>query len=120
MKRSNIVPTVFAGLALMAAAACASAPGGERVQVVVQNDNVLDVNVEVGEEALWERLGTVSTAQTMTFTVPDHVRLEDFRVRLDPIGSEDTFTSDEVLVSRGQTVMVEVPQALNRVAVSVY
>jgi len=118
--RSMIRNALLLGL-LTASASCISLrhdtePTGP-VTLRVTNTNSLTVNVYVLAYDYSTRMGTVSTAQTTSYTVPESVwqAAGGMRVRIDPIGSAATFTTERIHgVEAGSTINVEVAADLRQ------
>ncbi len=110
---------VLAGL-LVLLASCVTAGGTPRtgpVTLRVTNANAMNVNVYVLADGHSTRMGTVSTAQSASYPVPDRVwqAVGGMQVRIDPIGSATGFTSDRILgIERGRTINVEVAANLSQ------
>lgn len=93
-----------------ASASTARAGTSEPVTLEVTNNNSLDVDVYVMADGFTTRLGTVTTAQSRTFRLPD-TATSALSVRLiaDPIGSLGGYFSDPVTgIGPGVTISLTV------------
>jgi len=90
-----------------------SSPASANV-VTVRNDNWLDADVYVVYDGSRFRLGFARGLSTTTLSLP-HTLIHQGTVRLmvDPIGSTSTFTSDQIVVSRGQRIELNVNSVLS-------
>jgi hypothetical protein len=83
----------------------------------VTNIYVMNVNVYVLSDGHSTRMGTVSTAATASYRVPDRVwqALGGMRVRIVPIGSMNGYTTDRIHgIEPGRTINVEVAANLSQ------
>lgn len=118
--RSGIRHAVLLGLTLVSASCISLGHGAEStgpVTLRVTNANSMSVNVFVLAYGYSTRMGTVSTAQTSSYTVPESVwqATGGMRVRIDPIGSGATFTTERIHgVEAGSTINVEVAADLRQ------
>lgn len=81
------------------------------VTLKVTDTNSMDVDVYVLSDGFSTRMGTVSTAQTSSFEVPDQAwqSVSGLRVIIDPIGSRTGFISERINgVQPGSTINFEV------------
>jgi len=81
------------------------------VTLSVTDTNSMDVDVYVLADGFSTRMGTVSTAQTADFNVPDQAwqTVGGMRVIIDPIGSRTGFISERIHgIEPGNTVNVRV------------
>lgn len=83
---------------------------GEPALVQVTNNNWLDMAVYAVRSGLRVRLGTVTSLNTETFTVPRALMTgaSAFQLVADPIGSSGTFKTQSVSVWPGQTVKFQI------------
>ena len=116
------------GAALMlglATVGCASTPqSGSRsadTMVEVENNNSLLVSVEAVNDGVDYNLGQVETGTSETFELPEVINdAYDLQIRIDPIGSGQTYVTDDILYSPGDLIRVEVEGNLTFTTVSVY
>lgn len=87
--------------------------GPVTVEVVNNNFNDLNVYAVLGGQSL--RLGTVTGKTTARLSLDeDRVAAAwGLRVRVEPIGSRESYTSDEVMVSAGAHVVLEIGAELS-------
>lgn len=118
--------TWIAAAAGILAAGCATAPApemgtpGEPSTVVeVTNHHPQLVVVEATSSGFDQRLGQVETNDTETFELPSNLEVSDLRIRIEPVGSTETYLSPRVSVATNDvvTVTVESNLALTTVAV---
>ena len=102
-------------------AACRSseeqtAPPVPDLTVHVQNNSVLDVVIYAIRETVRERLGTVTTARTSTFTIPGYLLTGTSTLRFvaDPIGSRNEYLIGDVVVFPGDEIHLLVPSNAGR------
>lgn len=76
----------------------------DQTQIRVTNNNWSDMTIYLVRSGSQQRLGTVTSQTTRTFTVPAHL-VSSNRVHLmaDPIGSSRTVSSAPLLITGGQT-----------------
>lgn len=104
---------VIAAVGLLAACARSRVPidPNAPTTVRVENQASLDMNIYVlrGSERI--RLGTASGLGTSVFTIPRHVIFgaTPLRFLADPIGSNRTPVSDEIVVTAGDQVTLRIP-----------
>jgi len=80
---------------------------------MVENANWLDVNVfVVGISGVLEKIGVVASTSEAAFEIS---LLGGSLVRLlvDPIGSDEQFMTEEIMVSKGQMIVLEVTPKLS-------
>jgi hypothetical protein len=99
----------FAGCARGASQADAPAP--ERTDLVVQNQAFLDMTVYVLRGSERVRLGQATGNTTTRLRIPARMLAGPTPLRFlaDPIGSNRTPTSSEILVSPGEEVVLTIP-----------
>jgi hypothetical protein len=115
----TIIHTLFVFLLVIEVAGCASLakgradPGGVAF-VSVENHNFLDLDVfAIQRGAPRRRLGMVTGASTVTFTLPrEFVAAGTVRIVAVPIGGFGSAGSGQVSVSRGETIVFSVEQNL--------
>lgn len=85
------------------------------VAVEVANSNWSDVTVYADVDGQSQRLGMVTTNQTATFELPATMAgASNVRLRIEPIGSTDSFTTDALVVGPGDAVHLKVGNALRQ------
>jgi hypothetical protein len=84
--------------------------GDETIRVEVRNDNFLDVTVYVLPDGVSHRIGDVTGSSSATLDVPARLILAATSVRLlvNPIGSPQTYLSEEILVTPGDLIRLHV------------
>lgn len=87
--------------------------------IQVENYHPLTVTVDAVSSGEDHRLGQVETTDTERFVLPRTVNEYDLRILVDPIGSTDTYLSDELLLDSGDRIDVTVESNLGLTAVSV-
>lgn len=115
MPRRTLVPVLAALLILPACGARrADAPeaAAATTTVEVENQTMLDMTIYVvsaGGQRV--RLGLVNAQATATFPLPDRLvpGMALLRFQTDPVGGEAEPLTQEILVSRGDTVVVRIP-----------
>ncbi|MBX6364276.1 MAG: hypothetical protein IRZ00_10450 [Gemmatimonadetes bacterium] len=72
----------------------------------VANHNWLDVDVYAVREGTKYRLGTVTSMTAQVFRLPSGLATPsgDFQLLVDPIGSNEVFVTEPLLVAPGQLV----------------
>ncbi|HEX6966389.1 MAG TPA: hypothetical protein VF166_11355 [Gemmatimonadaceae bacterium] len=122
------------GVAAAAAAlgACASAghhgksassgevtAASEEVPVRVSNHNWSDVVVYALHSGVRYRLGDVSSMSTRVLTIPKGVisSIDGVQLVADPIGSEDSYTTEPIMTEPGDAIAFDVE---NQLAISSY
>lgn len=128
--QSRLLAAAVAALAAQGACAPmqqpldASGPGAPPppAEVRVENLNWADMNVYVVQGGARMRLGTVNSMNSQTFRVPASVMRNAAYVRIlaDPVGSFNTFTSQEVRMLPGQRLELRVQGSLALSSVAVY
>jgi hypothetical protein len=104
---------VVAALGLLAACARSRVPidPNAATTIRVENQSTLDMNIYVlrGSERI--RLGTANGLNTSVFTIPRHVIFgaTPLRFLADPIGSNRSPVSDEIVVTAGDQVTLRIP-----------
>jgi hypothetical protein len=93
----------------------------DRVSVEVRNDNFNDIDVLLVRDGSRRRLGVVTGKDSRRFvldrsTFPGSGQL---RFELDPLGGRRSVTTQSVLVSPGETVVLEIGIDLTSTRVSV-
>jgi hypothetical protein len=98
-----------------------SARPNRAVLITVRNDNWLDVNVYRVRSGAQFRLGTVSALSVGTFMVPEALVGGDaLRLRIDPIGSNNVYTTDPIIVAPDQRVQLNVAERLSMSTFSIW
>jgi len=126
MRRTKAVRWAIALSVVLIAGACASkrarANDEDRgVTIAVQNNNWNTIVVYAVSRGLSLRLGEVTTGNTVNMRAPRGMDLStsDFRIRIDPVGSRNTYTTPSITLGLGQTVRVRVENQLNQTSFSV-
>lgn len=108
--------TLFLALAAAGIPACSKTPAGpvdpmSPAYVEVQNRSFYDMTIYVVRSSQRVRLGTVSGNSTSTFQLPRTMVNPGLPIRFqaDPIGSNRAPFSQEISVSPGDTVVLEIP-----------
>jgi hypothetical protein len=111
----------------MDVAACAThhgssaPPAPERAAVTVKNDNWSDVVVFVVRSGTRSRIGSVTAMSTHTFRVPPDLAPDGIlQLMVDPVGSNNTYVTDRIVVNSGQRVELTVAQVLRMSSFSVW
>ncbi len=111
--------SAFVVLALMLAACAGRARPGEPapaepVTVVMVNRNWATVNVYAVRDGSWARLGTVTTNEQARARLPQWATVGAGKVQLkvQPIGSRESYVTDPILVAAGQQITLYVQPAL--------
>ena len=94
----------------------------EPVSLEVENHNWSDMVIYLDRGNLSERLGTVGTLHTMVFTFP-YLKLGSTghsRLRADPIGNLQSFSSEEINIQPGQSLKWTIENDIDRSFLSVY
>ena len=88
----------------------------------VESHHYRDVTVSVIHDGLRTPVGTVSAAQTATFTLSPTLLGQNGEIRLyaDPLGGVDTFTSETIRVQSGRRVVWTLESQLARSSIAVY
>jgi len=83
--------------------------------VTVRNDNWLDVAVYLVRGASRFRIGTVRSASTETFRLPDGEGSggTPLRIMADPIGASQRYVTDPVTLGPGQRLELNVASQIN-------
>jgi hypothetical protein len=133
MKARTLIAVALVSGAVLGGMACGSTAKQNSVSTVptasnqapitmqITNDHPQDVDVYVTDGGDRLRLGTVSTGQTQTFTVPaaaTHAGSQ-LRVVVHPIGGGGDFSTGRVLVSPGDEVNLTVTPAIEQTMFSV-
>ena len=111
----NINRRMFLGVAMITLAACATSQNLREQQpptiLEVDNRATLDMNVYVlrGSERI--RIGTAMALRTSQFTIPPNLIFGATQLRFlaDPIGANRLPVSEEITVSAGDTVVLQLP-----------
>ncbi len=113
MKSAWVVP------AMLLAACVGRAPVGqpapeEPVSVVMVNRNWATVNVYAVRDGSWSRLGMVTTNRSERARLPEWAVTGAGMVRLkvEAIGSRESYLTDPILVAAGQQITLYVQPAL--------
>jgi hypothetical protein len=116
---SRMVVALLVGL-IPAATSCATMSNRPEatgpVTLKVTDTNSMDVDVYVLADGFSTRMGTVSTAQTGDFVVPDRAwqSASGLRVIIDPIGSRAGFISERINgIEPGSTINFQVAPDLS-------
>jgi len=116
---SRMVVALLVGL-IPAATSCATMSNRPEatgpVTLQVTDTNSMDVDVYVLADGFSTRMGTVSTAQTSDFVVPDRAwqSVSGMRVIIDPIGSRTGFISERINgIEPGSTINLQVAPDLS-------
>lgn len=97
------------------------AAGEADIIVEVRNDNWLDMTIYLVRNGESERVGTVGSFTRRTFRLKATRMLSDnVQLMADPIGSNATYLSPNIIVNPGQTVRLTVMNALSLSHVAVY
>jgi len=90
--------------------------------VHVNNHNWQDVDVFAVREGMKMRLGMVTSMSSGDFKLPETflVGSPNVQLRIDPIGSNNGYLTQSILVSPGQTVDLRIENNLNLTSYSVY
>ena len=121
--------SIIAGLACLTieAAACAShhanaAPAPpERMVVIVNNSNYMDVDVFAVRGTTRARVGSVTGLTSATFRVPTHYAPDgSLQLLVDPIGSNATYVTDKIAVGPGQHLELTIAAILRMSSYSVW
>jgi hypothetical protein len=92
------------------------------VSVEVENHNWSDMVIYLDRGSLSQRLGTVGTLHTATFTFP-FLQLGTTgtaRLRADPIGNLSSFSSEPINIQPGQSIKWTIESDLDRSFLAVY
>jgi hypothetical protein len=91
-------------------------------KVRVTNQNWLDAKLYLDDDGLLVPLGFVTSQQTAEFTLPPRVLTGAGQLRIvaRPIGSREVYVSDNLLVSRGDGVVVTLQNQLGLSTTSVF
>lgn len=120
--RWTILRVSFLLFASAAAGACTSGRARPRIwsapasgySVTVRNDNWLDADVYATYLGSNFRLGFVRGLTTATLPLPrDFIHLGTVQLRVDPVGTESTYTSDQIVISPGQRIELTVNTVLS-------
>ena len=111
------IASLSLALALLTAPACArlrsSAPPGPEPKTTVRVDNqsFLDMNVYVWRSSQRLRLGFVNGHSAQTFELPRGLLFgaTPLRFQADPVGGSRTPISEEIVVSPGDEVVLQIP-----------
>ncbi len=116
-------------VAVMLAMACVHRGPGEgaeganaEIALEVESHNWSDIVIYLVKGSSVERIGTVGSLNTETFVFP-YRRLGiggDVRLRADPIGNSETFTSENLYVQPGQWIKWTLENDLTRSFLGVY
>jgi hypothetical protein len=84
--------------------------GDEPIGVEVRNDNFLDVTVYVMPDGVSHRLGDVTGSSSATLEVPGRLifAATSLRLMVNPIGSREAYLSEEIFVSPGDLLRLNV------------
>ena len=82
--------------------------------VTVHNGNWLDADVYVVHDGAKFRIGFVPGSETLTLALPGTlVHDGTVQLRVDPVGSLSTYTTDQFVVNPGQRIELSVNSVLN-------
>jgi hypothetical protein len=99
--------------ALLAACAYRRSPSSTQAEttLLVDNQSVLDMNIYVLRGAERIRIGTAGGVKTTLLRIPPQLIFgaTPLRFLADPIGSNRTPISDEIIVSAGDQVTLRIP-----------
>ncbi len=120
--------SAFVVLALALVAACvgrapqAALPAEEPVTVLMVNANWATVNVYAVRDGSWSRLGTVVTNTKSWAKLPGWAvtGAGTVRLRIEAIGSGETYVTDPILVSSGRQITLSVQPALRMTSWAVH
>src|ERR687894_11630 len=118
LQRQLVLPLVL----LVLVAACTTRRSGRPPAAVeptyarITNQSWLDMNVYVLRSSQRIRLGTVGANQTTRFTLPANLIFgaTPLRFLADPIGSNRTAQSFEIVVSPGDEITLTIPPGVSR------
>jgi hypothetical protein len=84
--------------------------GDEAIRVEVRNDNFLDVTVYVLPDGVSHRIGDVTGSSSATLDVPARLifAATSMRLLVNPIGSREAYLSEEIPVSPGDLIRLNV------------
>ncbi len=120
--RRDILALGAAFLVALTTVGCATTPRGEaesgETMIHVENNNPLMVNVEVLSGGQDYNVGQVETAATETFEMPEMANTFDLQIRVEPIGSLESYVSDELPFAPGDVINVEVEADLDLTTVT--
>ena len=115
-------PAALALFATMTLVGCASQArystddyaGDRPVAIEVSNNNWMDVVIYAVSAGNRVRLGGVTTGFAKRFSVPRSVNVQsgDFHLQAHPVGSDEVFSSDYILVSPGQRIVWSIENQL--------
>jgi hypothetical protein len=93
-----------------------AAPEAERFSLVLNNHQVLDANVFIQHDGQVDRVGMVSASSSRVLELPLWMLGQSRLIRLiaEPIGNDERYTSDFLLVQPGQVVELNVEGVLQR------
>ena len=128
---SNVIHrAALLAIALVALVGCLKPPAPtpsdpastQRVLVTVNNNYRADINVYVIGDGQPVRVGTATAAATSNFDVSARLLGQGRQVRLraDPIGARNIYTSELIRVGPGQRIEWTLETDLNRSSVAVY
>lgn len=105
--------TAAAGFLAACAYSRAPATPQPETRVRVENQASLDMNIYVLRGAERIRLGTATALSTTILKIPSHLIFgaTPLRFLADPIGSNRTPVSDEIIVAAGDEVTLRIPPA---------
>lgn len=115
MKSTRFISAAVVALALVLAACTPvkTAPGTGQPQTTIKVDNraFLEMTIYVMRGGEKVRLGHATGASTSTFVIPADVvqTLAPLRFVADPVGGSRAEISEEINVSPGDQVMMEIP-----------
>ena len=132
MKSRLLIAAALAGSAILSGACgrtatqnqvteVPSASNRAPITVQVSNSHQQDIDVFVAQGSDRWRLGTVTSAQTQQFTVPDAATHAGSQIRLviHPIGGGGDYSTGAVTVAPGDEVDITVAASLNQTSFSV-
>jgi ABC-type proline/glycine betaine transport system substrate-binding protein len=131
MKKFASLSAVAVAFALSAAAASAQEPTEPApdkpavrqagAQVTVANLNWLDARIYLDDNGLLVPLGFVVSQQTVDLPLPTRALTATGRLRIvaRPIGSRETYVSDNLLIGRGDALLVTLHNQLGLSSTSV-
>ena len=93
-----------------------AAPEADGFSLVLNNHQVLDANIFVQHDGQVDRVGMVSASSSRTLVLPLWLLGQSKTIRLiaEPIGNDERYTSDLLLVQPGQVVELNVEGVLQR------
>jgi len=117
MKSTRMFSAAAAALAILIAACTpartAPSPDQSKTSLKVDNRSFLDMTIYVMRGAERVRLGQATGAAVSTFVIPPDViqSVTPLRFLADPIGGSRPELSEEINVTKGDQVVMEIPPA---------